>query len=127
MLLLKNLSNFKLCHDTMLVALHYSMNYLVIFSLYVRASYVHMNYLVIFSLYVRVSYVYMYLVIFCICIYFECCCVLTITDGIARRIVGGGICGRHGEALSMDAGQASGRAAQGGDVSLGQKCSSGPV
>ena len=64
---------------------------------------------------------------FSICIYFECYCVLKITDGSARRIVGGRICRGHVEALSMDVGQVSSRAPQGGDVSLGQKCSNGPV
>ena len=70
---------------------------------------------------------YINLVIFFICIYFECYCLLKITDGTAIRFVGGDLCGGHGEALSMDTGKVSGRAPQGGDVSLGQKCSNGPL
>ena len=71
--------------------------------------------------------IYINLVIFSICIYFECYCLLKITDGAARRFVGGGLHGGHGEALSMDMGKVSGRAPQEGDVSLGQKCFNGPL
>ena len=65
--------------------------------------------------------------IFSICIYFEFYCLLKITDGTARRFVGGGLCGGHGEALSIDMGKVLGSAPQGGDVSLGQKCFNGPL